>query len=345
MITDFWLILGYGCNNRCIHCYAKQKNFKSEWMDINFAFEALETLVAMGAKNCLLIGGEPTLYKKLPSLIKHGDDNGLNMILISNGRKLKDYKYTESLYRAGLNRIIISIEGKDAFTHNFITGCNSFKETLEGIKTCSAIGRVNSLTTICQFNHEQIIEIAELSRQNGAEKTVFNFEIPSTNFSDAGNRSIVSFNPEQMARAAESAYLIAKKRNMQIYINCTIPACLFDGDIFKDMLDNRAISLGCHMYNGKGVAFDAEKNILPCTHFADAYLEKRKSEEYDQLSLKRDFIAYWHDKESSAGKFRSALWKYPNIKCETCEFWGGCIGGCPLLWGKFDPDKFIIGRR
>jgi radical SAM protein with 4Fe4S-binding SPASM domain len=345
MISDFWLILGYKCNNRCKHCYAKQKSFSGKWMDIDYAYEVIETLVEIKAKNCLLIGGEPTLYKKLIQLIEFGSDKGLNMILISNGRKLKNFSYTESLYKAGLSRAVISIEGSDDIMHNYITGCNSYNDTLKGIEISSKIGKVSTLTTICEINHRKLIEIAESAYACGAERTVFNFEIPDTDFAfPQSYNDADAFNPIQMAHAAQSAYLQAQKQKMPIYINCTIPACLFDRDVFNDMLKNRAVSLGCHMYTGKGVAFDSEKNILPCTHFANAYLVNGKSE-IKKLLLKRDFADYWQNELGSAEKFRSMLWKYPSLKCENCEFWGGCIGGCPLLWGKFDPHKFIEGRR
>jgi len=31
--------------------------------------------------------------------------------------------------------------------------------------------------------------------------------------------------------------------------------------------------------------------------------------------------------------------KLPSSKCSTCETWGDCIGGCPLIWLKFNPKE------
>jgi len=109
----------------------------------------------------------------------------------------------------------------------------------------------------------------------------------------------------------------------------------------EEALKRKWISVGCHMYRGKGAAFDPDGNILPCTHFSEAPLFTNTIMENGTFSLKEKFLEMWSDQAGIASKFRSGLWKYPAKKCAECKYWGGCIGGCPLLWTYFDPLIFI----
>ncbi|HTZ41835.1 MAG TPA: hypothetical protein VMC07_01345 [Candidatus Omnitrophota bacterium] len=45
----------------------------------------------------------------------------------------------------------------------------------------------------------------------------------------------------------------------------------------------------------------------------------------------------------SANAFRKKVSRYASTKCGGCE--EKCVGGCPLLWIKFNPDEEIRGKK
>lgn len=89
------------------------------------------------------------------------------------------------------------------------------------------------------------------------------------------------------------------------------------------------------------MVFDSSGNILPCTHFADFPLKEGVVIDKNHFALSGKFDSFWNDEVCEAVKFRESLWQYPADRCRTCEYWGGCIGGCPLLWSAFDPVEII----
>jgi len=163
-LSTFWLVLGYACNNRCKDCYALPCDFDAVWMDVGYAKEVMRTMKEGGAKTCLLIGGEPTLHPHSDKIISFGAELGLVVVIVSNGRRFKNTDYVKKVFDNGLDRAVISINGKDAITHNSLTNSpQSFQETISGIENCSEIGKASSLTTICKINATQVIDIIKLS--------------------------------------------------------------------------------------------------------------------------------------------------------------------------------------
>lgn len=342
MITTFWLVLGYACNNRCYHCYASPSSFRKKWMNPHFAKEVMEVL-RKEAKTCLLIGGEPTLYPDLSEIISFGANSGLKMVIVSNGRKLKDRSFTKSLFLAGLDRAVVSLEGSREETHNSITRSKSFDDTTNGIRMCAELGKVNTLTTICRNNSHEIFEIIKLAYKLGATKAVLNCAIPVLDKDQISASYCLS--PTELAETVNQVFFEAIKDNLSFQLNATFPLCLLQEEVLEEAFKRDWISVGCHMYRGKGVVFDSEGNILPCTHFSENPLFRNTIVKDKKFSLKGNFYERWADDTGAAGRFRLALWRYPAKKCVGCKYWGGCVGGCPLLWSYFDPLVYIDQER
>jgi radical SAM protein with 4Fe4S-binding SPASM domain len=339
MINTFWLVLGYDCNNKCHHCYATQsRDSNKKWMKVSFAKDVMMTLKKQ-AKTCLLIGGKPTLFPNIAELISFGSKIGLKMIVVTNGRKFKNEGFAKNVFSAGLSRAVISLEGMNSETHNSITGCKSFNDTVNGIKNCAKVGKVNTLTTICKNNKHQIFSIIKLAHKLGSEKIILNCAIPILNQENISAKYCL--NPNELAEVIQEVFRKAKKENIPFQLNATFPLCLLPQDILEEAFKLDWISVGCHMYRGKGVVFDPNGNILPCTHFSEAPLIKNAMDKNENFAFRENFFEIWESPKNIVGKFRSTLWKYPAHKCIDCKYWGGCIGGCPLLWSRFDPLIFV----
>ncbi|MFC1700790.1 radical SAM protein [Patescibacteria group bacterium] len=92
-IKTAWLVITYSCNNLCNYCYARNMIKQKYYMDFDYIIQVLDELSRIGVKECLLIGGEPTIYPHLIEIIKYGSSLGLQMKVVSNGRMLKNRKF------------------------------------------------------------------------------------------------------------------------------------------------------------------------------------------------------------------------------------------------------------
>ncbi len=128
------IALTYECNNKCIHCYSSSPRKMNslptgKWVDV------LRKLRDIGVPQVLFTGGEPTLFKDLPYLIRVTEDLGLVSGVVSNGRRFKDREYVEKLIKSGLDFVQITLESHVREIHDRITRSpGSWDDTVNGVK-------------------------------------------------------------------------------------------------------------------------------------------------------------------------------------------------------------------
>ena len=101
-------------------------------------YQVLDRLAAVGVPHIIYTGGEPTLFDSLPDLIRRAADLGLVSGLNTNGRRLSDAGYVESLRSAGLDHVQITLQSDDRAVHNAMCGAAAFDETVRGLKNSLA---------------------------------------------------------------------------------------------------------------------------------------------------------------------------------------------------------------
>jgi len=70
-------------------------------------FKALETISHAGVPHVIFTGGEPTLRNDLPDLVGKTEQIGVVSGLLTDGRRLTDKKYLQSLLASGLDHIML----------------------------------------------------------------------------------------------------------------------------------------------------------------------------------------------------------------------------------------------
>ena len=343
-VKTVWLALDYACNNRCQGCYAASSTFKSEPMAMEYALKVLGFAKALGARDCLMIGGEPTLYRNLSELMRQARPLGLEFKLVTNGRRLVALDYLTELKDAGLNHVSISVEGARPETHNRISNSSSFHQVMRAIENCAKLRmNFNTLFTIGPDNAGEIVESAKDLARMGVKHILYNVGLPSPGNQDVGGGA-GSIHPQTAASKITEAYLQLKSLGIKVKFNMTIPLCLIETPMLEVMLEDGYISSGahCHIFYGKGVVFEANGNVLPCTHFVGHPLLNLKTL---GIQTAEEFIKLWYSESGLHGTFHEALWKYPHPKCQQdCKYWGECVGGCPFLWVHFDPNQ-VFGKQ
>ena len=126
------LAITYRCNNDCAHCYnARERNYRrftEQWRRI------IDKLWEIGIPHVVFTGGEPTLRKDL-RIDRPCWQNGQISNINTNGRRLKDPLYVESLVNAGLDHAQITVESHDPAIHdNMVAAQGAWQDTVQGIK-------------------------------------------------------------------------------------------------------------------------------------------------------------------------------------------------------------------
>lgn len=326
-IDGFWLSPTYACNNRCRHCYAGGKLSLNLHTPLSQLQHYVDLLVQSGAKSCILVGGEPSVYPEILPLVQYMTMQKLDVRIMSNGRALANLHFVRQLVDAGLKYCAVSIEGTES-VHDFITRVpGSFAEAMQGLENCKICGLgVNSITTVSSYNLDCIDAITETLHERGVPIATFNMcsAQPSGYQQDT---HVGQIQLEQYARVVER--LSAKYDFVRFY--ALIPLCIFDQALLPGLIASGKLRVACSLYS-RAVAVDPKGNLLPCTHMADL--------SYGNLNEKGTIPLFLKRKTKEKSFLQSHA---PSEKCIDCKLWTTCHGGCNLIWFARDARTAIPG--
>lgn len=160
-MTRVTLSLIRACNNACVFC--SQDGLPPLATD-DTASE-LARLVATGATELTLLGGEPTLHRDLADVIRRARASGFQRVgLQTNGRRLSEPALTASLAAAGLTDVHVTVLGGEAAVHDYHTGVEgSFRELVAGLGVARAQGlQIVATTVTTRSNYRVLNSIAPL---------------------------------------------------------------------------------------------------------------------------------------------------------------------------------------
>lgn len=153
------------CNNSCIFCVVNSSQDKCEGVKKKVLYKFLEENAGKGYENVNIHGGEATVLPDLPNILAKIKELGYPQVsLQTNGRKMADYEYCKQLYDLGVKLFVVSMHGKDAAQHDFVTRVDgSFDEAIQGIKNAKLVGaKVRTNTVVYKNNINDLSEIAEM---------------------------------------------------------------------------------------------------------------------------------------------------------------------------------------
>ena len=155
------------CNANCFMCnFAGNKN--GHMMSISEMFELVKKLEKYNFKLIKFTGGEPLTNPYLKDFIKMLKNKNYYTSIITNGFLLP--KKIDELANAGLDQIIVSIDGVDKSSNDVLRGTDGiFDSAIKGIRICkekypNIHVRVNTVVSdknielLCQLNEMLLLE-------------------------------------------------------------------------------------------------------------------------------------------------------------------------------------------
>jgi 12,18-didecarboxysiroheme deacetylase len=162
------------CNLNCIHCYSSSQNIRySNELTTDEGKKLISDLASFGSPVLLFSGGEPMIREDLPELAEFAVDQGMRVVLSTNGTLLtRELAYT--FKKIGVSYVGVSIDGMEK-THDGFRGVKgAFDMTLKGIRICRDQGiKVGMRVTMNRKNFSDIPALFELIEQENIPRACF----------------------------------------------------------------------------------------------------------------------------------------------------------------------------
>lgn len=166
----FWE-LTKSCNLKCVHCRASADNgtFKGE-LDTDNIKHIIDDIASFAKPILILTGGEPLFRKDIFTIAEYANNKGFHVALATNGT-LIDKDTALKIKKSGISRVSISIDGKDANSHDAFRGIKgSFNKAIKGASLLRDAGvEFQFNTTITRRNVADLDEIILLCERAGAK--------------------------------------------------------------------------------------------------------------------------------------------------------------------------------
>lgn len=122
------------CNLSCSHCCVGDKLRDDSIQDLTRdEFQsALKKVAASGVRAVHFLGGEPTVRKDFLDLLRLSNELGLTVSFNTNGIR-QDQRYIDAIFEAKVSKVVVSLDGYDAASHDAIRGKGTFVKTVSFI--------------------------------------------------------------------------------------------------------------------------------------------------------------------------------------------------------------------
>jgi cyclic pyranopterin phosphate synthase len=156
------------CNLRCLYCMPGDLTFRpnSELMQDEEILYFGQLFAELGFNKIRLTGGEPTVRANLVDIVGGiAAIPGIEMVtMTTNGILLP--QLAESLARAGLKRVNISLDSLDPTRFRQLTRWGDMEDVMEGILAAEAAGltpiKINAVI-VAGYNEDEVVELARLT--------------------------------------------------------------------------------------------------------------------------------------------------------------------------------------
>ncbi len=307
------LALTYRCNCDCAHCYnARPRNYPE--MDTAHWQQIIERLWQIGVPHITFTGGEPTMRNDLPELIAYAEAQGQITGLLTNGRRLSDASFLETLIDAGLDHVQITIESHDPAIHDsMMRSPGAWQETVAGIRNALEQGLyVMTNTTLLKSNSPFIANTIDFLADIGVPTIGCNSLI----YSGHGASVKTGLHETELPALLDLVHERTNFHGQRLVWYTPTQYCHFD----PVQMELGVKGCTAALYN---MCVEPDGGVIPCQSY------------YHQVGniLEDSWDSIWNHDLCIRLRER----KYVPEKCRDCPFLDICGGGCPLALEHMQP--------
>ena len=167
-VTGLRIALTSRCNLRCLYCHHEGEVQPNGEISDEMVIGVAQAAAALGVRSLKLTGGEPLLRQGLAGLIAHMPPQ-MKISLTTNGIYLAEQ--AESLARAGLSRVNVSLDSLKPEVYRNITGGRKgdLERVLQGLDAAAGAGLlpIKLNVVVLKQNETEIPAIIDFCREKG----------------------------------------------------------------------------------------------------------------------------------------------------------------------------------
>jgi len=128
------------CNQACTHCHVRSASDDPAWVQARAVTERIRAAIALGAKEVVLSGGEPTMRRDLAGLLREARLAGAERVALETNATLIDDARAAELAAAGVDRVLVNLAGDGPWLDAVTRDPGGFEATLRGVDALLAAG-------------------------------------------------------------------------------------------------------------------------------------------------------------------------------------------------------------
>lgn len=337
------------CNLSCKHCCVSNYMNDASIADLTYddLVRALVRVTKAGVKAVHFLGGEPSIRPDFLELLRVANELGLAVSFNTNGIRC-DANYVDAIFKYNVKKVVVSIDGYDAATHDMVRGKGTFDRAIRFLQTllgtCREMGtnqpsiQIQSvLTKMWASDAQRMVKLAgalgvgslkvnHLSESGNALENIQNLQVkPKVNF-----YALLALFDEKLNFKKLHLDIPAKAKVIQYFRESRktyVPVDPFEcpSPDTTCCIDPQGRVLPCQLADLQGMGDALPKvNIVTdkaCDIWNSAYFDR--FEEH----IKNRTLAHLYKKQ---------------IPCNSCVFLGNGCQPCPLPNNKgFYPTNYM----
>ena len=321
------LYLSSSCQLNCKFCFydSKRKIYKNirkcdDWIAL------IKKLKEYGIVYLSILGGEPTMYKDIDTILKFIDISKIKTTITTNGYYIKDSTF-DIICNSKYITPTVSLQSLNNDTNKYLMGIDSINavNTLKRFLREGKIPRIN--TVITNQSEKEICDIVDFCVNNGISDFYVDVYVENNT-----NAKLLkhTFREYRLLKEKVDNYIIKNGYTNKIFFQlqgCLLYSAYSDNIDSELETDYEKIKYGCEGGNTK-IEIMPNGDVYPCVMF-DAEQFK-----YDNV-FDRDIKDIWYN-SSYINFLRN--YRCKNKTCMECKFYSFCNGGCPAIVLKNNGD-------
>jgi PqqA peptide cyclase len=324
------------CQNACIHCYNSwRENRAPVDSPESLTRSEIRELVRKVRRDCPLkevaiSGGEPLLRDDLPLIVGDLVDEGLSVVVITNGVLLTN----ERVSRFPIGTIFeVTLFSSDAHLHDRIAGRRgAFRKVIRGAVALNKHRcRLALAVVVNRLNAHDVRRTMELGIALGADAILLNRVNLSRLTISMADRLVPTLS--QLKSALDAADSVVRDYQAMVAVSVPIPPCVVDPEPYS------GLHFGWCPRGGKDAYYTiSPKGLLrPCNH-ASVVLGDLRKEDFAAIVAKNKTRQFWRPVPPQCRECRHPL-------AASCR--GGCPAASHECYGRrdrWDPIIDVIER-
>ncbi len=151
-----YIQLNRTCNQNCLFCSNPENG---NVLNFNQAKYYIDDFIKSKVDGIIFTGGEPTLNKALPDLLKYCQDQGLESRIITNGQLTADFNFLNELKKAGLSLMHVSVHSVNPkIQDNLSQTSDSFKNIIKTLINAQKLNVAVNLNTVINSKNAKSLD-------------------------------------------------------------------------------------------------------------------------------------------------------------------------------------------